>query len=519
MMVWLAEPFIKRNEGVVIQAHREELVRQLAMTLAEFGYSHNILAPKDVVADIVRRQKLKYGRIFFDQRSMVLIGSVQTINSRSAQIRTFSPRVRLVMTDEAHHLLPENQWGKAVALFPHAKIVGFTATPARTDRKSLWSQQGGIFDAMVKGVTARQLIEEGYICDYEIIAPPSSIDRDSIRTGGKGEFTRKGLSEAESKSTITGDCVKSYQTYTPGKQAVVFAVDIAHAEHLATAYRDAGISAEMVSGKTPKTIRKLIMDKFDRGVFNILVNVDLFGEGLDVQGIEVVIMARPTKSFVLYVQQFFRALTRGDGKYLGTIIDHAGNVGYFGQFYGLPDSYNGWELFSEQRGKRGPMDPDDELVAITTCEQCYKPYESVKPSCPYCGFFPVPSERAKPEHVDGDLVLLDAETLRLLRGEIERVTAPPVIPPQHRNSPVEGAITRRHRERKESINTLRDSIALWAGYWKSKGAEDREINRRFYARWNIDIMTAQTLPTKEAVELKVAVDARLQVCISKDSNG
>ncbi len=529
LMVWLAEPFIKSNQGVVINAHREELVRQLAMTFAEFGYTHNIMAPKDVIADIIRRQYKQFGRSFYDQRALVMIGSVQTINARSSKLTTFAPRVGLWMTDEAHHLLADNQWGKVIKLFPDAYGIGFTATPGRTDRKSLAREQGGVFDTMVKGVTARQLINEGYICDYRIIAPPSSIDRAGIKVGGGGEFTKKGLLEAKRESTITGDCVKSYLKYTPDQQAVVFAVNINHAIELTEAYREADLSAEMVSSKTPKNVRKLVMDKFERGVFKILVNVDLFGEGLNVEGIEVVIMARPTQSFVLYVQQFFRALTRGDDKHFGTIIDHAGNVGYFGNIYGLPDSYNGWELLNEARGKKRntPFDPD--LVKIKTCVECYSPYEAFLPQCPKCGHKDVPAERSSPEHVDGDLVELDLETLAALRGEIERIGRPPVIPNNLRNTAAEKRLRNLHVSRQEAQASLCYNISLWAGYWRdcltgredmvSELTVDSAIYRKFYDEFGIDIMTAQALNTKDATELSERVDTSVQKYITMGNNG
>ena len=513
-------PFVNLGQGVVFGAHREELVRQLAMTYAEFGIRHRLMAPDDVIKNIIHRQFKKYGKSFVDDRASVLIGSVQTINARTKKLLSFFPRVGLWMIDEAHHCLPDNQWGKVIAMMPNALGLGFTATPGRTDRKSLARSQGGIFDAMVKGVTARQLINEGFICDYRIIAPPSSIDREKIKVGQKGEFTQKGLTEAKRESSITGDCVASYLKYTPDQQAVVFAVDIAHAQDLADAYRAAGVTAEMVSGKTPKQVRKHIMDKFERGVFKVLVNVDLFGEGLNVEGIEVVVMARPTQSFVLYVQQFFRALTKGsdDGK-VGTIIDHAGNVGHFGNIYGLPDTYNGWTLENEERGRRGRREPDDDLVKITTCLSCYKPYEAVKPACTHCGYRKEPAEGSAPEHVEGDLVELDPKTLALLRGEMERIDDECHVPNHLANKPAGAAIRKNHLRRQEAQKALRYNITVWAGYWRDKGACDSEIYRRFFARFETDILSAQSLNVKDAGVLAEKVDKSLHNLIAKDNNG
>lgn len=500
MAVWLSEPFIARGESVFMQAHRAELVKQIAMEFAEQGHTVNVLAPNEVVSAVVHQMTRDLGRNMVDANALVTIGSVQTTLARAQRLPSWAARVKLWITDEAHHCLTGNQWGKVIELFPNAYGAGFTATPARTDRKSLARSQGGVFDEMVKGVTARQLIDEGHICDYRIIAPPSSIDRTAIKIGSTGDFTQKGLHDAEKHSTITGDAVASYLAHTPNEQAIVFAVDVDHATRMAQAYRDAGISADVVSAKTPPTTRKHLMDKFQRGVFQVLVNVDLFGEGLNVKGITCVIMARPTQSFVLYVQQFFRALTKADGKARGTIIDHAGNVGFFGKLYGLPDTYNRWTLESEERGKRKERDPDVIPIKVCLNETCFQPYLGTLSECPYCGFAPEPASRKSPEHVEGDLVELDAETLAALRGEIERVDGDPVYP-NTSDPAILGAVKKNHRLRQEAQTDLREAMARWSHGFHVAGESDREIQKRFFFKFGVDMATAQTLKTRDARDL------------------
>jgi DNA repair protein RadD len=501
--VWTSEPFLEAGQYACMFAHREELVRQIADEYAEHGHTCRIIAPGPVVSDIIHRQTKQYGRSYVSNNAFMTIGSVQTLRARAEENRQWASRVGLWICDEAHHVLTDNMWGKAIAQFPNARGLGFTATPGRTDRKSLARSQGGMFDAMVKGVTARQLINEGFICEYRIIAPPSSIDRTSIRVGTTGDFTQKGLTDARRHSTITGDVVASYLRYVPGEQAIVFAVDIEHAEELCRAYQDAGIRAEAVSSKTPSRIRKLLMDKFTRGVFQVLVNVDLFGEGLNVKGITAVIMARPTQSFVLYVQQFFRALTRADGKHHGTIIDHAGNVGYFGKIYGLPDTYNDWVLESDERGKRGTRDPS--VIPVTTCVECFMAYEATKTACPYCGAVPEPAGRSKPSQVDGDLIELDGATLAALRGEVARIDRSPLMP-HNANAVVQRSIEKRWRERQEAQHELREAMARWCGPWHAAGETDREIQKRFWFRFGIDMLTAQTLGATDATGLRERIE-------------
>ena len=503
--VWLSEPFIVANQAVCVCVHREELVKQIANTYAAFGYEHNVIAPAEVIAGIIQSQVQKYGRSFVRSHAKVTVGSVQTIGSRIDALAQWASEVRLWIVDEAHHILAgTGLWGKVVAMFPKAKGLGFTATPARTDRKSLSRKQGGVFDVMVKGVTARQLINEGSICEYRIIAPPSSIDRSQLKEGASGEYTPSSIKESQRKSTITGDCVESYLKFTPGEQAVVFAVDVEHATELRDAYVAKGVSAEMVSAKTPRHVRKAIMDKFERGVFQVLCNVDLFGEGLNVLGISVVIMGRPTQSFVLYVQQFFRALTAAKDKFRGTIIDHVGNVGHFGKTYGLPDSYNSWTLENDEGGKRRKRDPDQ--MPVTTCPACYFPYEAFHTKCPHCGHKPEPAGRSMPQQVAGDLVELDPAVLKIMRGEADAIMRDnPVVVTDARTK----MIAQSWGERIEAQKELRDRIATWAWKYHVAGETDSEIQKRFWYRFGQDVLTAQALGAREAHNLKMEIDNAL----------
>ncbi len=516
MKMWLAGPFLEQRQGVVINAHREELVRQICRTAAIFGYEHNVIAPSDVISEIVSRQIAEFGRSFYNQHATLWIGSVQTMNARSDKFTKFAPRVGLWMTDEAHHVLPSNQWGKVISMFPNAYGAGFTATPGRTDNKSLARSQGGIFDIMIKGCTARQLINEGFICDYRIIAPKSSIDRSQIRVGSTGDYTKAGLRSAHRDSHITGDCVESYIKYAMGTQTVCFACDIQHANDIADKFREHSIRVETVSGKTEKSIRKELMAKFERGVFQVLVNVDLFGEGLDVKGIETVIFGRPTQSYTLYAQQFFRPLTLpASGKKTGLIIDHVGNVGYFGKTHGAPDTYNEWEL----EGDCAPARRRNNVAAdpIKTCTNCNNTYDYFLKVCPYCGYTEVPEGR-EIKHVEGDLEEVDPETLRLLRGEADKIIGDPLVPrdvPGH----VAAGIQNRWDERRTNQIALRNSIATWAGYFHERGKPDHWIYRKFYVVFGLDIMTAQTKGSADSMKLKERIDNSLHDLLAKDNNG
>jgi len=62
-------------------------------------------------------------------------------------------------------------------------------------------------------------------------------------------------------------------------------------------------------------------------------------------------------------------------------------------------------------------------------------------------------------------------------------------------------ITETHNARQDMQAGLRSIIEIWAGYERDKGRPDCEIYRLFYLKFGVDMMTAQTLKTKEAAKL------------------
>jgi DNA repair protein RadD len=376
----------------------------------------------------------------------------------------------------------------------------------------------------------------GYLTDYRIFAPPSDLDLSTVALSqATGDYNADQLRKAVHKSHITGDVVAHYLKLAPGKLGVTFAVDVEAATEIAAAFRAAGVPAEVVSAKTPDHLRAQILRRFKAREVLQLVNVDLFGEGFDLPAIEVVSFARPTESFALYCQQFGRALRlmlskeaaavhanltdegrraaiAASEKPVAFIIDHVSNV----LRHGLPDARREWSLNRRDRRSNGKSD----AIPLRTCvswkdsagnkhEGCTQPFERVHKACPYCKCpIPPPAIRSGPEFVDGDLLELDADTLAALRGDIARIDGDPVIP--YGAAPeVAGAVRRRHWERQQGQQALRNSIAWWAGLESAQGRGESESYRRFFFKFGVDVASCQSLGAKAAAELAGRVSVEL----------
>ena len=495
-------------------AHRHELVSQISMALAREDLPHRVIGSKETVRSIVGEHMNEFNRSFYTTDSPVMVASVDTLIRRDKQLAPYLNQVGLWVQDEAHHLLKDNKWGKAAALCPNAFGLGVTATPTRADGKGLGRHAEGVMDDLVIGPSMRELITLGNLTDYRIFAPTSDMMQnltDDDISDNTGDYKQQRLAKAAQRSHIVGDVVEHYLRIAPGRRAIVFAVDVRTAGEIAGQLRAVGVRAECVTGTTDTTIRNRFIRQFRDGHLDVLVNVDLFGEGFDLPAVEVVIMARPTKSYSLYAQQFGRALRPMPGKSHAIIIDHVNNVDTRKGGHGLPDAPRIWTLDSRSRRKR---DTPADVIPTTTCEKCLSSYERIHSACPYCGAVPTPQSRKKPEFVDGDLYELSAETLQEMRGEINKIdkSAQQIANQSKYAGMSDMAVAGRvkhHTARQESQRKLRNTIAWWGGYAKHMGWPEKESYRRFYFKFGIDVLSAQALNSEDALKLEEKISNEL----------
>ena len=490
------------NAACCAIAHRGELVAQMSTAFAREGVRHRVIGPAALQRRCSDANVEDTGANFVTPGARVAVAGVDTLVRMPANDPWFA-QVRLWIQDEGHHVLKDNKWGRACAMFPNAYGLAVTATPTRADGKGLGRHADGLMDRLVVGPTMRELIGRRFLTEYRIFAPPSDLDLSQVNVTDSGDFSPPQLSKARKASHITGDVVQHYLRLAKGKLGVTFDVDIESATETANAYRAAGVPAEVVTGKTPDHVRAEILRRFRRREILQLVNVDLFGEGFDLPAIEVVSFARPTQSFSLYCQQFGRALRVLDGKPYAIIIDHVGNV----HRHGLPDARREWTLDRRERRARSTA---SDVIPTRTClnPECFGVYERTEPACPYCGHVPLPGGRSSPELVDGDLLELDAVTLAKLRGEIGEIDGAPAFP-RGATPEIVGAIRKRHWLRQQGQERLRHAMAVWAGWRNPESGDFHKSYREFYFKFGLDVATAQTLGSREAEALAERIESEL----------
>ena len=150
------------------------------------------------------------------------------------------------------------------------------------------------------------------------------------------------------QSVITGDCIEHYRKHLDGRTALAFCVRIDHAEHVAAAFRDAGIAAASIDGRMHREQRDTLLYGLRRTEVKILCSCELISEGFDAPSVGGAILLRPTQSLGLYLQQVGRCLRPKPDGSPAIILDHVGNV----RRHGLPDAERQWSLDARPRRER-----------------------------------------------------------------------------------------------------------------------------------------------------------------------
>lgn len=304
------------GKGTVwIVTHRRELVAQIEDTMAKFSMGG-------------------------DGRVQVL--SVQWL---SRHLGEMADRPALIVIDEAHHTLAKT-YKELMEAYPNVRKLGLTATPCRLDGKGF----ADMFDVLLQSWPVDRFIAEGRLSlyDYMSVKPDSDDVRmvDSLRKrGADGDYSLKEMSEKlDVRPSIERLC-DTVKRYAGGKKGIVYAVDIKHAGHIVDCYRENGINAVSISSRTNAEERHSLVDKFKNGGIDVLVNVDIFGEGFDCPDVEFIQLARPTLSLSKYLQQVGRGLRVFQGKRYCLILDNVGSY----RLFGLPSDERDWQAMFDGR--------------------------------------------------------------------------------------------------------------------------------------------------------------------------
>lgn len=381
----LAAEIIRRHGGrALFLAPRRELVHQTCNKLDEAGVSYGVLLAGDSRMSLYRT---------------VQVASIDTLLARvERRSRLALPDFDLVLVDEAHLSITKTRL-RLLARWPQATRVGLTATPIRRDGRAL----GIVYDELIEVATPAELVASNFLVAARYFSV-STPDLSRVTTIA-GDFHQGQLEQAMNRSTLVGDIVAHWLQHAGGRRTVVFATSIRHSVALANEFRGCGVAAEHVDATTPQDERDGIFQRFRSGDTQVLANCFLASYGFDLPKLDCIVLARPTKSLMMYLQMLGRGLRPAEGKTDCLVLDHAGNV----HRHGFATDERAWTL----DGSRA-LDAHEQRNRATTeerktlaCPECSCVFTGSR-TCPECSYYFAPKGRVV-ETVDGELVEIGQE--------------------------------------------------------------------------------------------------------------
>lgn len=241
--------------------------------------------------------------------------------------------IGLIIVDECHRL-PAPTYGAVISAVreanPNALLLGVTATPARADGKGL----GMYFDRVAYRMGIAEGIDQGYLAPVRGTRVELQIDLSEVKVSKRtGDYDDTDLGRVLDTDSAREHIVRKWlEIVGPGTEdggphgrfTASFSPTVESAEHLCAEFERAGVRAGFVSGATKKTERKRVLDAYQRGEIRVLCNVGVLTEGWDAPHTACVLMARPTKSGVLYRQAVGRGTRIAPGKADCIVMDCVG---------------------------------------------------------------------------------------------------------------------------------------------------------------------------------------------------
>lgn len=347
---FLVKSSVIRKKRTIFFVHRKELIEQTSKTFAQLNIRHGIIS-----ADFE-----------FQPEIPVQIASIQTLINRLDNV----PAPDFLICDECHHILA-NTYKKIINHWKEAYLLGLTATPLRMGGIRL----GDVFQSMVLAQTTADLICMGNLTNFRYFAPDLKLSLEKLHVK-RGDYVNAESAKLMSNYQVVCDIVNEYKKHAKGKSAICYCVNIEHSKLVAQQFINAGITAAQCDGTTPKKERQQLVEDFRRGKIKILCNAELFGEGFDVPNMDAVILARPTKSLTVFIQQAMRPLRPdpNNPNKVALIIDCVNNFSSFG----LPSQKRNWSLDPNEKKESG-------VAPMKICPECSEVVPAATKIC-NCGY-------------------------------------------------------------------------------------------------------------------------------------
>lgn len=360
---------------ILMLTHVKELIEQNAEKMRQ----HWPGAPMGIYSASVGRKQLG---------EAITFAGIQSVRNK-AQLMG---RIDLVLIDECHLVSHKDEGGYRTllndlsAINPAIRVIGLTATPYRLGH-GLITDKPALFDDLIEPVSIEELIHGGYLSVLRSKVTQTKLSTDGVKKRG-GEYIESELQKAVDTSPQNIAVVDEVIERAQGRKSwLFFCSGVQHSEHIRDVLRSRGISAECVTGATPKAERERIIADFKAGRIQALTNANVLTTGFDAPNVDLIVLLRPTMSASLYVQMVGRGLRLKDHTDDCLVLDFAGAVAHHGPITAVKPP--------KKAGSGNGEAP------VKLCDECGELVHPTVKTCPACGHeFPPPKEKHYRLHTD-----------------------------------------------------------------------------------------------------------------------
>lgn len=289
----------------------------------------------------------------------VQVCSVDTLIARSLK-----PEADLIIIDEAH--LSTSKGYKEFLAQYNAFIVAVTATPF------VEASLRHVANSVVHPISMTGLVDLGFLVPFRIFAPSSPDLTDVKVSSSTKDYVVNQLEPVMSTRKLTGKIIDHWKKIANDRPTICFAVNIKHSKLLVEQFLENGIKAEHCDAETKDSERERIIERLESGETKVVCNVGILCTGVDIPSLGAIILARPTCSKNLYIQQCGRGTRPFQGKENCILLDHAGNV-----------TKHGYPSDEPQINLDGRKIVERAKTESKVCEECFAVYRGKL--CPECG--------------------------------------------------------------------------------------------------------------------------------------
>ena len=375
----------KGNAGIVVVRGRK-LVDQASKRLLREGVPHGVFMA---------------GHKKFNPDLPIQICSIDTLRSRGAM-----PDAKLIVVDEAHFAV-SSTFKDFLAQYNDALILSVTATPFT--KQSIRH----LADEVVCPIKIKDLLARGFLVDGKYYAPRTPDLSNVEVSRSTGDYNLEQLQDAMSKSYIVGDVVKEWLRLGEGRSTLVFCSGVQHSKQVRDAFLNAGVPAEHIDANVSDDERDAIIARLESGEIKVITSIGTMTTGVDIPSLGCIVFARPTQSYILYVQMLGRGTRPFKDKKNFLVLDHAGNLMRHGRLIDV----DAVEVNLDGK-KSGPP-----KVLCKTCPECYAVMPISIKVCSECEHVFETKERKSIVSQNGELEELKSNSPLLRLAQLTRMRA------------------------------------------------------------------------------------------------